>query len=116
MGEFKKANHYLELKFDTLEVFPCELEKVEGYDGFCDVCETFEMIDISNQRVVGEFKGNISVYDLPENPECELPEKCFDNYCFGAEECMIRVYIIEALNLQPKDPNGLVILFYVELI
>ncbi|KAE8279305.1 Dysferlin Dystrophy-associated fer-1-like protein Fer-1-like protein 1 [Larimichthys crocea] len=92
-GEKNKYGTYLERGFDTLKVYGRELEKVEGFEGLSDFCQTFKLYRGKTQdegedpSVVGEFKFK----KLPPN---------------GIEECLVRVYIIQAQGLQPKDTNG----------
>lgn len=47
------------------------------------------------------------IYHLPEDPSAPSPPRQF---CLlppnGIEECLVRVYIIQAYGLQPKDTNG----------
>lgn len=47
------------------------------------------------------------IYPLPDDPSAPSPPRQF---CLlppnGIEECLVRVYIIQAYGLQPKDTNG----------
>ena len=57
------------------------------------------------------MKGVIRVYPLPEDPAAPLPPRVFNAKALpaqgGCEECVVRVYVIDAEGLQPKDSNGL---------
>lgn len=53
------------------------------------------------------LQGSFKVYPLPDDPgvappPCqfrELPES-------GPQECLVRIYVVRATDLQPKDNNG----------
>lgn len=49
------------------------------------------------------------MYELPEDPNEELPPRHLDRLPSPVpEECVVRVYLIQAYDLQPADPNGMV--------
>uniref|UniRef100_A0A8C0IRD1 Dysferlin n=1 Tax=Chelonoidis abingdonii TaxID=106734 RepID=A0A8C0IRD1_CHEAB len=57
--------------------------------------------------VVGEFKGSFKMYPLPDDPRVPVPPRQFHQLpAKGPQECLIRIYIIRAFDLQPKDSNG----------
>uniref|UniRef100_A0A665VIB6 Dysferlin, limb girdle muscular dystrophy 2B (autosomal recessive) n=1 Tax=Echeneis naucrates TaxID=173247 RepID=A0A665VIB6_ECHNA len=112
-GEKNKCGTYLERGFDTLKVYDQELEKVEGFQGLSDFCQTFKLYRGKTQdegedpSVVGEFKGMFKIYPLPDDPSAPAPPRQFRKLPpNGIEECLVRVYIIQAQGLQPKDANG----------
>uniref|UniRef100_A0A671VAC8 Dysferlin, limb girdle muscular dystrophy 2B (autosomal recessive) n=1 Tax=Sparus aurata TaxID=8175 RepID=A0A671VAC8_SPAAU len=112
-GEKNKYGTYLERGFDTLKVYDRELEKVEGFEGLSDFCQTFKLYRGKTQdegedpSVVGEFKGMFKIYPLPDDPSTPPPPRQFRKLPpNGIEECLVRVYIIQAQGLQPKDTNG----------
>ncbi|KAJ8262602.1 hypothetical protein GJAV_G00168250 [Gymnothorax javanicus] len=112
-GERHKCGTYLEKGFDTLQVYDKELEKVQGFDGLADFCQTFKLYrgktqdESEDPSIVGEFKGMFKIYPLPEDPSLPLPPRQFSQLPpNGIEECLVRVYIIQAMGLQPKDSNG----------
>ncbi|XP_064199854.1 dysferlin isoform X3 [Anguilla rostrata] len=112
-GERHKCGTYLEKGFDTLQVYGKELEKVEGFEGLADFCQTFKLYrgktqdDSEDPSIVGEFKGMFKIYPLPDDPSLPLPPRQFRQLPpNGLEECLVRVYIIQATGLQPKDANG----------
>lgn len=127
------------------QVYDRELEKVEGYEGLSDFCQTFKLYRGKTQdegedpSVVGEFKvktvfsltaiychfvfsllfglpflvlprvnqGMFKIYPLPDDPSTPPPPRQFRKLPpNGIEECLVRVYIIQAQGLQPKDTNG----------
>ncbi|XP_067324533.1 dysferlin isoform X1 [Anolis sagrei] len=112
-GEREKCGSYLEKGFDTLKVYETELENVEGFEGLSDFCHTFKLFRGKTQgasedpTIVGEFKGSFRIYALPDDPSVPLPPRQFHQLpARGPQECLLRVYIIRAFDLQPKDPNG----------
>ncbi|XP_060730490.1 dysferlin isoform X3 [Tachysurus vachellii] len=113
-GERKKCGSYLEKGLDTLQVYDTELEKVDGFEQLADFCQTFKLYrgrtqesESDDPSIVGEFKGMFKIYPLPDSPSALLPPRQF---CLlpsnGIEVCLVRVYIIQAYGLQPKDTNG----------
>ncbi|XP_074141635.1 LOW QUALITY PROTEIN: dysferlin [Sminthopsis crassicaudata] len=112
-GENEKCRIYLEKGFDTLQVYETELENVEGFEGLSDFCNTFKLYrgktqeEVEDPSVIGEFKGLFKIYPLPDDPAVPLPPRQFHQLpAQGPQECLVRVYIIRAFGLQPKDPNG----------
>ncbi|XP_052538887.1 dysferlin isoform X5 [Tympanuchus pallidicinctus] len=112
-GEREKCGSYLEKGFDTLQVYETELERVEAFEQLSDFCHTFRLYrgrvqDANNDpSVVGEFKGSFKIYPLPDDPRVPLPPRQFHQLpARGPQECLVRVYIIRAFGLQPKDANG----------
>ncbi|XP_049603430.1 dysferlin isoform X7 [Syngnathus scovelli] len=112
-GETNKCGTYLEQGSDTLQVYDRELEKVEAFGGLSDFCQTFKLRRGKTQgegedpSVVGQFKGMFKIYALPDDPMAPPPPRKFRKLPpNGVEECLVRVYVIQARGLQPKDANG----------
>ncbi|KAF1465423.1 Dysferlin, partial [Pygoscelis antarcticus] len=112
-GEREKCGCYLEKGFDTLKVYETELENVEDFEHLSDFCHTFKLYRGRSQdsnddpSVVGEFKGSFKIYPLPDDPRVPVPPRQFHQLPVrGPQECLVRVYIIRAFDLQPKDTNG----------
>ncbi|KAF1597187.1 UNVERIFIED_CONTAM: Dysferlin, partial [Eudyptes robustus] len=112
-GEREKCGCYLEKGFDTLKVYETELENVEDFEHLSDFCHTFKLYRGRSQdsnddpSVVGEFKGSFKIYPLPDDPRVPVPPRQFHQLpARGPQECLVRVYIIRAFDLQPKDANG----------
>lgn len=52
-------------------------------------------------------QGMFKIYSLPDDPSTPAPPRQFRKLPpNGIEECLVRVYIIQAQGLQPKDANG----------
>ncbi|XP_056346403.1 dysferlin isoform X6 [Oenanthe melanoleuca] len=112
-GEREKCGYYLEKGFDTLKVYETELENVEEFEHLSDFCHTFKLFRGRSQdssddpSVVGEFKGSFRIYPLPDDPRLPVPPRQFQQLpARGLQECLVRVYVIRAFDLQPKDSNG----------
>ncbi|XP_057205584.1 dysferlin isoform X4 [Triplophysa rosa] len=112
-GERNKCGSYLEKGFDTLQVYDTELEKVEGFEKLADFCQTFKLYrgrtqnESEDPSIVGEFKGLFKIYPLPDDPSMPTVPRQFRKLPPNStEECLVRVYIIQAYGLQPKDANG----------
>ncbi|XP_031751125.1 dysferlin isoform X4 [Xenopus tropicalis] len=113
IGEKEKCGTYLEKGFDTLQVLDTELENIEDYEELSDFCRTFKLYrgktqdETEDPSVVGEFKGSFKIYPLPDDPSVPRPAPQFRQLpAKGLQECLVRVYIVRAFGLQPKDPNG----------
>ena len=47
------------------------------------------------------------MYPLPEDPSETLPDRLMEDLPSNIlEECLVRVYVIRGIDLQPKDSNG----------
>uniref|UniRef100_U3I7L3 Dysferlin n=1 Tax=Anas platyrhynchos platyrhynchos TaxID=8840 RepID=U3I7L3_ANAPP len=94
-------------------VYETELENVEDFEHLSDFCHTFRLYRGRSQdsnddpSVVGEFKGSFRIYPLPDDPRVPAPPRQFHQLpARGPQECLVRVYIVRAFGLQPKDSNG----------
>ncbi|RXM99855.1 Myoferlin [Acipenser ruthenus] len=123
LGEHEKCGPYLQKGYDTLKIFRTELENVPEYKGLTDFCDTFKLYrgksgeDDEDPSVVGEFKGLFKIYPLSDDPGVPAPPRQFRELPdSGPQECIVRIYIIRAIDLQPKDNNGLVSGFFLRVI
>ncbi|CAJ0917287.1 unnamed protein product [Ranitomeya imitator] len=113
VGEHEKCGQYLQKGYDSLKVYDCELEDVPEFSGLTDFCETFKLFrgkseDDDDPSVVGEFKGSFRIYPLSDDPGIQAPPRQFRELPdSGPQECIVRIYIIRGIDLQPKDNNGL---------
>ncbi|XP_011486215.1 myoferlin isoform X2 [Oryzias latipes] len=112
-GEQDKCGPYLKKGYDTLKVYDNELENVPEFKGLTDFCNTFKLQRGKNDNgdedptVVGEFKGAFKVYPLPDDPGIAPPPRQFRELPeSGPQECLVRIYIVRGIDLQPKDNNG----------
>ncbi|XP_014647127.1 PREDICTED: fer-1-like protein 5 [Ceratotherium simum simum] len=112
-GDLQKPLKYKDKDYHTLKVYDCELEAVPDFQGLQDFCQTFRLYQEQpklDSPVVGEFKGLFRVYPFPENPEAPKPPHQFlvwpqkEDF---PQQCLVRVYVVRAINLQPQDTNGL---------
>ncbi|XP_053721165.1 myoferlin-like isoform X2 [Synchiropus splendidus] len=113
LHEQDKCGPYLKKGYDTLKVYNCELEDVPEFTGLTDFCNTFRLErgksddGDGDPTVVGEFKGSFKVYPLPDDPGVTPPPRQFRELPdSGPQECLVRIYVVRALDLQPKDNNG----------
>ncbi|BFY97443.1 hypothetical protein BsWGS_00482 [Bradybaena similaris] len=112
-NDFDKCKKYRDMQYDTLEILQTELENSHNYNGFADFCHTLTLSrgkedDDEDDNTCGEFKGSFRVYPLPPDPNEPLPPRVFQILpASDPEECLVRVYVIQATDLQPSDPNGL---------
>ncbi|XP_035258485.1 myoferlin-like isoform X2 [Anguilla anguilla] len=113
-GDHEKCMPYLQKGYDTLKIYDCNLEDVPEFRGLTDFCETFKLQrgksgdKDDDPSVVGEFKGSFRVYPLSDDPGVPAPPRQFRELPdSGPQECLVRIYIIRALQLQPKDNNGM---------
>uniref|UniRef100_A0A3Q3J2K7 C2 domain-containing protein n=1 Tax=Monopterus albus TaxID=43700 RepID=A0A3Q3J2K7_MONAL len=114
VSELEKCGPYLKKGYDTLQVYDCELEDVPQFQGLTDFCSTFKLQrgktedGIEDPSVVGEFKGSFKIYPLPDDPGVAAPPRQFRELPeSGPQECLVRIYIVRCIDLQPKDTNGL---------
>ncbi|KAM7371001.1 hypothetical protein PAMP_010507 [Pampus punctatissimus] len=113
IGEQEKCGPYLKKGYDTLKVYECELEEVPEFKGLTDFCDTFKLQRGKNENgdedpsVVGEFKGSFKVYPLPDDPGVTPPPRQFRELPESRpQECLVRIYVVRGIDLQPKDNNG----------
>ncbi|XP_056153667.1 myoferlin-like isoform X2 [Lampris incognitus] len=113
IGDQEKCEPYLKKGYDTLKLYDRELEDVADFHGLTDFCSTFKLQRGKDEdgdadpSVVGEFKGSFKVYPLPDDPGVATPPRQFRELPdSGPQECLVRIYVVRALDLQPKDNNG----------
>ncbi|XP_078269853.1 myoferlin-like [Rhinoraja longicauda] len=112
VGEHDRCGNYLQKGYDMLKVYDTDLENVPDFKKLTDFCQTFKLFrgkteDDEDPSVVGEFKGSFKVYPLSDDPGVKMPPRQFVELPdSGTQECLVRIYIIRAIDLQPKDSNG----------
>ncbi|XP_060781969.1 myoferlin [Neoarius graeffei] len=114
IGEHEKCGPYLQKGYSTLTVYRTELEEVPDFHGLTDFCNTFKLSrgktddDEEDPSVVGEFKGSFRVYPLSDDPDVQTPPRQFRELPESKpQECLVRIYVLRCIDLQPKDNNGL---------
>ncbi|XP_073345751.1 myoferlin isoform X3 [Pagrus major] len=112
-GDQERCGPYLKKGYDTLTVYDSELENVPEFKGLTDFCNTYKLLRGKNENgdedptVVGELKGSFKVYPLPDDPGVTPPPRQFRELPdSGPQECLVRIYVVRAVDLQPKDNNG----------
>uniref|UniRef100_UPI00398F19C0 myoferlin-like n=1 Tax=Pristiophorus japonicus TaxID=55135 RepID=UPI00398F19C0 len=112
-GDHQEYADYVAQGYDTITVYPSSLEDMPQFKGLQDFCSTFKLYrgrvsgDSEDPMVVGEFKGTFRIYPLPEDPTKPLPPPQFRQLPSSELQiCLVRVYIIRALTLSPKDRVG----------
>ncbi|XP_070697288.1 myoferlin [Pempheris klunzingeri] len=114
IGEQEKCGPYLKKGYDTLQVYDSELEEVPQFQGLTDFCSTFKLQrgktedEEDDPSVVGEFKGSFKIYPLSDDPGVPAPPRQFRELPdSGPQECLVRIYVVRCIDLQPKDTNGM---------
>ncbi|CAH0547392.1 unnamed protein product, partial [Brassicogethes aeneus] len=108
-----------------LKIYPNELEKQPEFKGFTDTLFPFEIFKgrrtgdhaLDDTKITGVFKGNIKVYRWPPeegNADCVTASgvNVNDGGIFQdlprnlPLKFVARIYVVQALNLRPKDVLG----------
>lgn len=61
-------------------------------------------------------QGSFKIYPLPDDPGVPSPPRQFRELPeSGPQECLVRIYVVRVIDLQPKDTNGMVSVFFLSL-
>uniref|UniRef100_A0A8C5MHN0 Myoferlin n=1 Tax=Leptobrachium leishanense TaxID=445787 RepID=A0A8C5MHN0_9ANUR len=112
VGEHEKCGQYTQKGYDTLKVYDTDLENVPEYNGLTDFCDTFKLYrgkyeENEDPSVVGEFKGSFRIYPIDDSSVQAPPRQFRELPDSGPQECIVRIYVVKGIDLQPKDSNGL---------
>ncbi|XP_014116973.1 PREDICTED: fer-1-like protein 5 [Pseudopodoces humilis] len=98
------------------QIYGCELEAVPEFEGLQDFCQTFPLYKPGRPRSaaqppepVGSFKGLFRIYPVPEEagPGPAVPRYFQRLPPREPQRCLLRVYIVRAFELSPRDVTGL---------
>ncbi|PAV74363.1 hypothetical protein WR25_07925 [Diploscapter pachys] len=113
-GADDKAPGYYESGMEHLTIFNCRLEETNNYNYFGDFLDTFQFVKSSRghfddpevKEKVGELKGKLFITRLGKKSLEELVEPPGVEFV-GPVKCLLRVYVIEARNLNALRKNGI---------
>ncbi|CAG9864670.1 unnamed protein product [Phyllotreta striolata] len=109
-------------KIRTLKIYESELEQQPEFKGFADILTAFQIMKgkrtgdnmIDKVNISGVFKGSVRIYQWPLEGDYvgpdgyPLEDGIYNNYPDNTpQRFLLRVYIIRALGLRPKDLSGL---------
>ncbi|XP_038016101.1 myoferlin-like [Motacilla alba alba] len=100
---------YLRNKRAEDEIYGCELEAVPDFEGLQDFCQTFPLSKPGRApEPVGSFKGLFRIYPVPEEAGAAPAPRCFQRLPpRQPQPCLVRVYVVRAFDLSPRDVTGL---------
>ncbi|XP_059716697.1 myoferlin-like [Haemorhous mexicanus] len=94
---------------DRLNIYGCELEAVPEFEGLQDFCQTFPLSKPGRApEPVGSFKGLFRIYPVPQEGGAAPAPRCFQRLPpRQPQPCLLRVYVVRAFDLSPRDVTGL---------
>ncbi|NXH45136.1 MYOF protein, partial [Dicaeum eximium] len=100
---------------DRLKIYGCELEAVPEFEGLQDFCQSFPLykpgrapLPGQDPEPVGSFKGLFRIYPVPEGAGAAPAPRCFQRLPPPEpQRCLVRVYVVRAFHLSPRDVTGL---------
>ncbi|XP_078395891.1 fer-1-like protein 6, partial [Cetorhinus maximus] len=98
----------------TLQVYDRELE--DEFEHFSDWVQTFDLFrgkaceddtSVNDERIAGKFKGSFRMWKCDDDHDMDGQCKILHGMPSNTPvKVLIRVYIVEAANLHPADPDG----------
>eukprot|EP00118_Oscarella_pearsei_P024773 m.306767 g.306767 ORF g.306767 m.306767 type:complete len:2096 (+) comp41575_c0_seq1:119-6406(+) len=104
-----KVGDYLRFYPDKIKIYDCSLEDVPQFHGLSDFLDTFPLYrgKSTSQKVAGTFKGAIKILPLSEDETDAPPPRMYAKVpSSNPISVTIRVYVVRAMDLTPKDDNG----------
>ncbi|XP_074415012.1 fer-1-like protein 5 [Zonotrichia albicollis] len=94
---------------DRLKIYGCELEAVPEFQALQDFCQSFPLCKPGRApEPVGTFKGLFRIYPVPEGTAALPGPRCFQRLPPAQPQpCLVRVYVVRAFDLSPRDVTGL---------
>ncbi|XP_059346651.1 fer-1-like protein 5 [Ammospiza nelsoni] len=94
---------------DRLKIYGCELEAVPEFQALQDFCQSFPLCKPGRApEPVGTFKGLFRIYPVPEGAAAPPGPRCFQRLPPARPQpCLVRVYVVRAFDLSPRDVTGL---------
>ncbi|XP_054145137.1 fer-1-like protein 5 [Melozone crissalis] len=100
---------YLRSRRAEDEIYGCELEAVPEFQALQDFCQSFPLCKPGRApEPVGTFKGLFRIYPVPEGAAAPPGPRCFQRLPPAQPQpCLVRVYVVRAFDLSPRDVTGL---------
>ncbi|XP_064587023.1 fer-1-like protein 5 [Zonotrichia leucophrys gambelii] len=94
---------------DRLKIYGCELEAVPEFQALQDFCQSFPLCKPGRApEPVGTFKGLFRIYPVSEGTAALPGPRCFQRLPPAQPQpCLVRVYVVRAFDLSPRDVTGL---------
>ncbi|CAI8014042.1 Myoferlin [Geodia barretti] len=108
----RTQQEYIDEGYDKMKIYPNDLE--ESFNKFEDLAQTFHLYRGKGSRdpeelageSVGLLKGSLKVYPLPDDGSKEPPPVFSKTINTKPVECVVRLYVIRAVDLMAQDPDG----------
>ncbi|XP_073240204.1 myoferlin-like [Porites lutea] len=103
---------YIERGYDTLTILASALEDMPQFRGRNDFVSTFPLrkgktksAKDEDDTIVGQFKGTFRILNDPNSNHQSLSTLHLPSR--KPVDCVVRVYVVRGIQLQPKDRDGL---------
>ncbi|KAM9252467.1 fer-1-like protein 5 [Cariama cristata] len=89
----------------AVKIYSCELEAVPEFEGLQDFCQSFPLYQPGGHPAAGEDPVPVGEFKDPRVPP---PPRHFQELPPSQpQKCLVRVYVVRAFDLPPRDRNGL---------